>query len=129
MMKDGFVLRGFDGEAPREKRWSRLPRPFELGGLRPDAWGYRDDDQMIGFAEAKVFSDIDTEHTRKQLAVFGRTKIKCSVATCPLYVAVPRSAVYELDRVLIDVGLIRARNLVRLHIPDVLLDDCPHATR
>ena len=41
---------------------------------------------------------------------------------CPLYIAVPRSAAYALDRVLIDVGLIASKHVKRLHVPGVLLD-------
>lgn len=40
---------------------------------------------------------------------------------CPLYIAVPRSAAYALDRVLIDVGLIGSSHVRRLHVPSVLL--------
>jgi len=129
MVRDGFIVSGFDGLAPRGEEWSKLARPFAICGIRPDAWGQRESDQMIAFAEAKTFSDVDTVHTRLQLEMLSKVKIKGAKAACPLYIAVPRSAVYELDRVLIDVGLLRAKHLVRLHIPDVFVEDTSHDSR
>jgi hypothetical protein len=129
MVKDGFIVSGFDGSAPRGEEWTSLPAPFTFGGVRADTWGQRKCGQMIAFGEAKTFHDIDTIHTRRQLEVLGKTKIKGSTAYCPLYIAVPHSAVYELDKVLIDVALLRAKNVVRVHVPDVLLKDTPHGTR
>ena len=129
MVKDGFVVCGFDGIAPRGEEWSSLPTPFTFKGVRADAWGKRDSDQMIAFGEAKTFNDIDTSHTRRQLKLLGNTRMKYSKNPCPLYVAVPRSAAYELDRVLIDIGLLRARNLVRLHVPDIFVEEVSDAAR
>lgn len=129
MVKDGFIVSGFDGTAPRGNEWSSLPVPFTLEGVRADAWGLRQRDRSIAFGEAKTFDDIDTIHTRRQLRVLGKTKMKGSTAFCPFYIAIPHSAVYELDRVLIDVGLLRAKNLVRVHVPDVLLKDTLNVAR
>lgn len=84
---------------------------------------------MIAFGEAKCFHDIDTLHTRRQLLVLGRTRMKGTIGCCPLYIAVPHSAVYALDRVLIDIGLLCAKNLVRLHIPDVFVEEVSHGSR
>jgi hypothetical protein len=129
MVKDGFVISGFDGRAPRGQEWSALPMPFTIRSIRPDAWGQREHDQLIAFAEAKTFHDVDTAHTRQQLETLGNLRIKGTSAACPIYVAVPRSAVYELDRVLIDIGLLRAKHLVRLHIPDVFVEEASHGSR
>lgn len=129
MERDGFIVSGFDGHAPRGEEWSRLPNPFLLKGVRADTWGQRFRDQLIAFGEAKTFNDVDTAHTRHQLETLGKICMKGSKNYCPLYIAVPRSAVYELDRVLVDVGLVRAKNVVRLHIPDVLVEEAPHGSR
>lgn len=129
MVRDGFVVSGFDGSAPRGEEWSSLPSPFVFRGVRADTWGQREQDQMIAFGEAKTFHDIDTPHTRRQLEVLGKTRVKGAMVCCPLYIAVPHSAVYELDRILIDTGLLRARNLVRLHIPDVFVEEASHGSR
>ena len=129
MVRDGFVVSGFDGRAPRCKELSALPSPFVFQQVRADAWGQRPKDRMIAFAEAKTFDDVDTEHTRRQLEILGKTRIKGSQTPCPLYIAVPRSAVYELDSVLIDIGLLRAPNVVRLHIPDALIEETAHGSR
>lgn len=128
MVKDGFVVSGFDGRTPRGEEWDALPSPFEIYGVRPDAWGQREHDRMIAFAEAKTFQDVDTAHTRRQLEVLGKVRMKGTKAGCPIYIAVPRSAVYKLDCALIDVGLLRAKNLVRLHIPDVFVEDPSHGS-
>jgi len=129
MEQDGFVVSGFDGRAPRGEEWSALPCPFLLRRVRADAWGQRSRDQLIAFGEAKTHHDVDTIHTRLQLDVLGKIRMKGSKTRCPLYIAVPRSAAYKLDRVLIDLGLIRAKNLVRLHIPEVLLEASSHVSR
>ena len=83
---------------------------------------------MIAFGEAKTFHDIDTAHTRQQLEVLGKIKMKRAKVCCPLYIAIPHSAMYELDRVLIDVGLLGARNVVRLHIPDIFVEKASHGS-
>jgi hypothetical protein len=129
MVMDGFIVSGFDGRAPRGEEWSSLPTPFIFHGVRADVWGQREQDQVVAFGEAKTFHDIDTAHTRRQLEVLGKTKMKGAKVGCPLYIAVPHSAVYELDRVLIDVGLLRAKNVVRLHIPDVYVEEALHGSR
>lgn len=129
MVKDGFIVSGFDGRAPRGEEWSSLPTPFIFHGVRADVWGQREQDQVVAFGEAKTFHDIDTAHTRRQLEVLGKTKMKDAKVCCPLYIAVPHSAVYELDRVLIDVGLLRVKNVVRLHIPDVFVEETLHGSR
>jgi hypothetical protein len=123
MSADGFVLRGFEATAVQAGSWNSLPVPFTLSGVRPDAWGLRRRDSLLAFAEAKTANDIDTQHTRAQLRVLGYVHGANDRRRCPLYVAVPRSRAKLLDRVLIDVGLIGLRHIVRLHIPDVLLPE------
>jgi hypothetical protein len=90
--------------------------------MRPDAWGVRAEDFLMAFAEAKTSHDIDTSHTRAQLRVFGFAKMRNTTCRCPLYFAVPRSSAYRLDRVLNDLGLIGARHVIRLHVPDALIE-------
>jgi hypothetical protein len=121
MEADGFVLGGFEGPARQAGQRNALPQPFILNAVRPDAWGIHETYRLFGFAEAKTSSDINTHHTRKQLRIFGSATMKGTGCRCPLYLAIPRSAAYSLDKVLVDVGLISASNLIRLHIPDALL--------
>lgn len=123
MSSDGFEPCGFEASAPQAGIWNSLPIPFSLKGVRPDAWGLRPRDALLAFAEAKTADDIDTKHTREQLRVFGFTRLLNDPRLCPLYVAVPRSCTRLLDRVLVDIGLLSARHIVRLHIPDVLLSE------
>jgi hypothetical protein len=125
MEADGFAVAGFDGEAPQGGRWNAMPAPFALAGLRPDAWGVRDDDALLAFAEAKTADDIDNAHTRKQFAAFARACVGAGGESrrCPLYVAIPRSAAHLLDRVLARIGLAGASNIIRIHVPDILLED------
>jgi hypothetical protein len=123
MSADGFVLGGFEAPAKQTGIWNSFPVPFALKRVRPDAWGLRTQDSLLAFAEAKTAGDIDTKHTRAQLRVFGFTHLGNDPRPCPLYVAIPRSCSALLDRVLVDLGLIHARHVVRLHIPDVLLSE------
>jgi hypothetical protein len=121
MTADGFLLGGFEAPARQAGVWNALPSPFGLHGMRADAWGISTKDGLLAFAEAKTAADVDTQHTRAQLRVFGYTKMRKTSGRCPLYLAVPRSCAYDLDRVLIDLGLINAHHVFRLHIPDALL--------
>jgi hypothetical protein len=128
MCTDGFLLGGFEARVPQGGAWNALPPPFVLKGHRPDSWGVRLDESLIAFAEAKSLNDIDTVHTRSQLSTFGFVCMRGSNARCPLYVAVPRSGSQLLDRVLQDVGLLGARHVARIEVPDVFLkgrrDEC-----
>jgi hypothetical protein len=127
MSADGFVLGGFEAPARQAGFWNALPAPFQFHGSRPDTWGIRPQSSEFAFGEAKTASDIDTPHTRAQLKIFGFTRMKLTGARCRLYLSVPRSACRQLDRVLIDLGLIGARHIVRLHIPDALLQESVNA--
>jgi hypothetical protein len=128
MAADGFVLSGYDGSVPQGGLWNCLPRPAEFGGVRPDAWGIMPATGELAVGEAKTPADIDTVHTRRQLWVFGRLRARKKSIPCRLYIAVPRSAAPVLDRVLAQVGLLCAKHVVRLHIPDCLVaeerDEC-----
>ncbi|CAE6878985.1 hypothetical protein R75471_01672 [Paraburkholderia domus] len=121
MMADGFRVTGFDGHIDQAGELNRLPPPFEVRGVRPDACGVHLSGDLIGFAEAKTKNDIDNAHTRAQLRVLGYARMQDGKNSCPLYIAIPRSCAYALDRVLIDVGLIRAKHVYRLHVPEVFL--------
>lgn len=121
MTADGFRLTGFDGRIDQAGDWSDLPPPFEIRGVRPDACGVHAMQGLVGFAEAKTATDIDNAHTRAQLRVLGHARMREGSVMCPLYLAVPRSCAYALDRVLIDVGLIGHKHVRRIHVPDTLL--------
>lgn len=122
MVADGYVLTGLEGRIARCTDWSDLPVPFEVGGIRPDACGVHLRCGLIAFAEAKTEEDVDNAHTRKQLRVLGRARMRDGKTPCPVYIAVPRSAAYALDRVLIDIGLIGMAHVRRMHVPNALLD-------
>jgi hypothetical protein len=123
MTADGFLVAACDGSMPQGGLWNALPSPPELDGVRPDACGIAPATGQFAFGEAKTSQDIDTAHTRKQLRVFGRLVSLGGKTACRLYIAVPRSASGVLDRVLGQVGLLGARHLVRLHIPDCFVTD------
>ena len=122
MTADGFLVTGCDGPLPQGGPWNALPRTSQLRNVRPDAWGISPATGRLAFGEAKTSEDIDTAHTRSQLAVFGRLVQRDANIACPLYCAVPRSAALALDRVLGRVGLLGAPHVVRLHIPDCFVD-------
>jgi hypothetical protein len=121
MTADGFLVLGSDGSSPRDGLWGALPWPFELKNRRPDLCGIAPETGEIAIGEAKTWDDIDTAHTRSQLEVFGRVQNRGKENRCRLYIAVPRSASCILDRVLADVGLLGARHVSRLHIPDCFI--------
>ncbi len=119
MAYDGFLVAGYEGSSEQGGFWNALGAPPTLAGARPDAWGYHG--ERVAVAEAKTLADIDTRHTREQLKRFAR--LRTVDGFCRLYVSIPRSAAPILDRVLADLGLISAPNIVRLHVPDVLLGE------
>jgi hypothetical protein len=120
MTHDGFLITGYEGRSEQGGIWNELAAPPAFCGVRPDACGY-DSAERFAVAEAKTSADIDTEHTRAQLRAFVRLRSTSPPAACRLYFATPRSAAPAVDRVLADVGLVGTQDVVRLHVPDVLL--------
>jgi hypothetical protein len=98
-----------------------MPTPFEIEGVRPDIWGV-DRHGHLAIGEAKTVEDIDNGHTRRQLRAYRGLRGRTTGRTCRVYIAVPRSGVLCLDKVLIDVQMIRSRDVVRMHVPDCLLE-------
>jgi hypothetical protein len=129
MEKDGFQTEAFDNNLPQCDFNVALPSPFTFAGCRADAWGYSNRDALLAFVEAKTTADINRAHTRRQLLTLGNVRMRGSGVRCPLYLAIARSAVYDLDRALIDTGLIGARHVVRVHVPNALLEEDHHAAR
>ena len=122
MQRDGFRVGGIDGFVPQCDYAGKLPRPPNLAGVRPDAWGVHAGEENVAFVEAKTAGDIDNRHTRLQLRTLGNLRMPVSRKACIVYVVIPRGAAYALDRVLIDLNLLRAPHIRRLHVPGVLLD-------
>jgi hypothetical protein len=127
MVADGFVLSGCDGTMDQGGFWNKICAPPQVRGIRPDACAIAPDSGEVAFGEAKTYNDVDTPHTRRQLRILGYLKHRSGRARCRLYFAVPRSAAPLLDRVLRDVGLLGARHIVRLHIPDCFVESHDHA--
>jgi hypothetical protein len=98
-----------------------------VGAFRPDAIGYKPESDVIAVAEAKTAWDLGTSHSRAQIKAFGNAYSPLLERRCHLYLAVPASAVSQLDQVLLDNGLLSSRTITRLHIPDILLEDSFHA--
>src|SRR5580658_1632260 len=127
MQQDGIVLTSFEGPAPHAGLWNSLPHPPKVGEFRPDAIGYKPGSDVIAVAEAKTAWDLGSAHSRSQIKAFGNSYSPLLNRRCHLYIAVPASAVSQLDRVLIDSGLLSSCSITRLHIPDILLEDSFHA--
>lgn len=126
MSFDGFLILASDGAVPQGGAWNALPAPPEMMHLRADACGFDPNTGRYAFGEAKTSQDIDTEHTRRQLRVFAKLVHRLDGTMCWLYLAVPRSAVTALDRVLVESGLLEARNVIRLQIPDCFVEGTGH---
>jgi hypothetical protein len=129
MVSDGYEIAGYDGPTPQGGPWNRLPVPFEIAAVRPDVFGISAQGACIAVGEAKTVEDVFTQHTLRQLRVLGHLRDRRSKEPCALYVAVPRSATGALDRALLSTGLINARHVLRLHIPDCLLAEESHERR
>ncbi len=121
MTFDGLHVIGYDGCTKQGGRWNSLPPPPVIEGIRPDIVGLTSDGELVAFGEAKTWGDLDTAHTRLQLRILSGGRMTSRGTLCRLYLAVPRSAVRSLDRVLADVGLLGASRVTRLHVPDILL--------
>jgi hypothetical protein len=121
MTADGFILGGYEGPTPQGGIWNVLPVPFEIASVRPDAWGIVASTGEIAVGEAKTADDLASAHTQRQLRVFGRLLQLERSAICRLYLAVPRSAAYLLDRALVKAEIIGEKNIIRMHVPDCLV--------
>lgn len=119
MALDGYRVVAYDGQSAQGGMWNGLLAPQTIAGVRPDACGY-DADGCLAVAEAKTAADVDTQHTRDQLRILAT--LNTPERPVRLYVAIPRSAARVLDRVLSDLQLVGTAQLVRLHVPDVLLE-------
>lgn len=122
MQSDGFRIKGVDGFVEHAGLPPDLPQSMTVEGVRPDAFGVHEVDDVYGFVEAKTERDIDNSHTRKQLYRLSALRMASSGKPCPIYVAIPRGSAYALDRVLIDLGLLRAPQIRRVHVPAILLE-------
>jgi hypothetical protein len=121
MTADGFVASGYDGKSAQGGEWNHLPAPFALSGIRPDAWGVHPNTLLIAFAEAKTLRDIDTKHTREQLRIILRVRMRGTHVACPLYIAVPRSGLAILSDVVESLELLKSPNIISIGVPDTLL--------
>jgi hypothetical protein len=121
MAADGYAIASYDGPTAQGGPWNRLPVPFEIASMRPDVLGFCAQGVRVAVGEAKTVEDVFTQHTLRQLRVLGNLRDRRSNEPCALYVAVPRSATRDLDRALLSTGLINARHVLRLHVPDCLL--------
>jgi len=123
MTADGFIVSGCEGSLPESDLWNRLPGTPTFASVRPDVWGFAPTTGEFAFGEAKCSDDIVNVHTRKQLLVLGQLLRRDTRTACRLYVAVCRSDALALDRILAQTGLLRAPNVVRLHIPDCFITE------
>ncbi len=122
MLRDGFTMVGLDGKVERGGLPDDFPRSPTIHGVRPDACGLKAVEDVVGFVEAKTEGDINNAHTRKQLQTLANLRMPKSGKPCPVYVVIPRAAAYALDRVLIDLDLLGAQHVRRVHVPGVLLE-------
>jgi hypothetical protein len=121
MQADGFVPVAYDGKLPQFDCERRLHHPPTIGGVRPDAFAFSPEEGSFAFAEAKTYDDLNSDHTKRQLRRYARVSLSSSRNPPCIYIATPRSAAMALDRLLFDAGLITARHIRRMHIPDCLL--------
>jgi len=119
MAYDGFVIAGYEGISDRGGFWNALGAPPSIRGVRPDAWGFAGN--RFAVAEAKTAGDINNTHTREQLKIFAA--LTGVSPGCRVYLSIRRSNAPTLDRVFADLGLVGSSNVVRVHVPDILLGD------
>lgn len=123
MQADGFVPVACDGIVPQFDCQRLLHYPPNLRGLRPDAIAFSPQLSKFAFAEAKTEDDLGSEHTKLQLRRYAALIGENGLQTSCVYISIPRSASMALDRLLRDVGLLTAKQIRRLNIPDCLIAD------
>lgn len=126
MVRDGYTIVGYDGPTPQGGLWNLLPPPLQVDDVRPDVLGTALHHRKVAIGEAKGVADLGSAHTHHQLAVIRDFLESAQPWSTQLYVAVPRSAARELDRALVKSRLIGDRRVVRLHIPDCLVEQQTH---
>jgi hypothetical protein len=120
MAQDGFTVTNVDGPVPQGGALGPVRASPNIGEARPDVVGVTREGR-VALGEAKTGDDVFNEHTVGQLLAFA------SVTSRPggparLYVGVPQSAVRDLDRALRVAGLLASPAVIRLHIPDCMLE-------
>jgi hypothetical protein len=123
MQADGFIPIAYDGALPQFDCQRRLQYPPIVSGIRPDAFAFSPSNGVFAFGEAKTVFDVESTHTRQQLLSYARMAGLGRDDHARLYIVVPRSASKVLDRVLAEVGLITAKQLRRMHVPDCFVED------
>lgn len=121
MTSDGYAVTHYDGPTPHGGVWNSLPRPYSVGGLRPDGLGSHAATGELALVEAKTALDIMTPHSLTQMRVFGGKFWNGEL--CRLYLAVPHTCVEILDRALVRTGLVSSVTIIRIHVPECLLKD------
>jgi hypothetical protein len=123
MQADGFMPVAYDGALPQFDCQRRLQYPPIISGVRPDAFAFSPTNGVFAFGEAKTICDIESTHTKQQLLSYARMTGRTRGDRARLYLVVPRSASKALDRVLAEVGLIAAKQVRRMHVPDCFVEE------
>lgn len=119
MERDGFVVSGFHGPVPQGGARNRLPLPVSIYGHRPDIYATRGSQKAIG--EAKTPQDINSPHS---LAQYGSYRVALERGYF-VYLVCPQSSAMTMDRAMMTAGLTCHPRLVRMHLPDAMLESRP----
>jgi hypothetical protein len=122
MQADGFVPVAYDGKLSQFDCQRRLQYPPIVSGVRPDVFAFSPSNGVFAFGEAKTVNDIESPHTKQQLLSYARMTGRTCGDQAALYIVVPRSGSRALDRVLEEVGLIAAKQVRRMHVPDCFVE-------
>jgi hypothetical protein len=123
MQADGFTPIAYDGTLPQFDCQRRLQYPPIVSGVRPDAFAFSPSNGVFAFGEAKTVGDIESTHTKQQLLSYARMTTSARDNHAQLYIVVPRSGSKRLDKILAEVGLIAAKQVHRMHVPDCLVEE------
>ena len=99
---------------------NQLPIPPKILRHRPDALGISVYGQVC-ICESKTNHDINTNRTKEQLIDFSN--IELNGFLCEVFIAIPKSAEYVLNKVLRDIKLYKKNNIFILKVPDEIINE------
>lgn len=111
---DGNTFR-FDGQ--------KLKLPPTIKRHRPDIIGINIINKRICIGEAKTRGDLNSHRTKEQLIDYSTTRTKTNNELVEIIIGVPESAVGDLKRLLINLGLSNNDKISFLFLPEVLVNE------
>ena len=115
--RDGYSLVGVDAGRFAQLLTPPPPPGISIGPVRPDVVGVHSRERFLALGEAKSAFDLDTSHTRVQLAAMLCMR-DIQGRRARVYLAFPRAALEAAARTVVSLGLAPAARVILVPIAD-----------